>query len=146
MPTADGGKVESHLRLGARNVAYTNAEGDEVHEAGALWAGGMSAVPRHTDGGTESRSKGSRSTMRTVDKTKLGAHEARLEMHISEDPREWNDQFKPATDEVRSQAISNAAETLGAIRGAVADAENVKRAEQAQPGPQEPQPPAQNAA
>jgi len=140
MPLADGGKVESHLRLGARGVTYTSAEGDEVHEASSLW---RNTKGKHTDVSTESKGKGS---MWAVDKSKLGAYKPKMEMHISDDPRTFKQGFEPATEEVRSQAISNAAETLGAIRGAVADAENVKRAEQAQPGPQEPQPPVQNAA
>lgn len=127
MPLTDGGKVESHLRLGARNVAYTDAEGDEVHKAGALWAGGMSSTPKHTSVSTESQSKDSRSSMYTVDKTKLGAYDTELEMNISDDPREWSDRFKPATEEVRSQAISNAAGTLSKIRSGVANAENEKR-------------------
>lgn len=138
----DGGKLDAKLALGYRGVTYSNVEGDDVHTAGAMWKHGRD--DRHTDAGTESRGKGY-SYMNTVDESGL-IQKPKIRMDISDDPRPWKEKFEPATEEVRSQAISNAAGTLGKIRGAVAAAEIAKQSEKPQPGPEEPQPPVQDAA
>ncbi len=123
----DGGKIESHLQLGLRNVKYSDAKSNEIHKTGAMWAHGPGRVQRHTDVGTESRQASGYSTMGARDESKLG-EEPKILMDISDDPRPWAEQFKPPTEEVRRQAISNAAGSLSKIRGAVAKAETEKRA------------------
>lgn len=122
----DGGKIESHLRLGQRGIKYSDSEVNEAHTASAMWAHGPGRVQRHTDVGTESRQASGYSTMSARDKSGLGEG-PKILMDISDDSRSWQDRFEPPTEEVRSQAITNAATSLSKIRGAVAKAETEKR-------------------
>ncbi len=139
---ADGGKLEVRHGDAVKGVAYSDAEGDE-HKAAAVWPSPLDN-DEFREVSTRSLTNEGGSSMSTVeDDPKRGINKR---MNISGDPRSFEESFDPPTEEIRRQAISNAAETLGTIRGAVVRAENEQQSEQSQPGPEEPQPPIQNAA
>ena len=126
----DGGALKARLALGARSVTFTDAEGNKVHTASAGWKHGTGPIQRHTDVSTETVGDDGILSMRTQDKSGVGEYDSKIEMHISDDPREWKQRFEPATEGVRIQALANATTTLTGLQGAVEAAEIANHAQQ----------------
>lgn len=115
----DGSTIKKYEIPFKKIIVYTDAEGNE-HKAAADYPGWDNDMVQDRVRDASTRSPGS--SMSVIDGDPWRGINKRLD--ISNDPREWNDRFEPPTEDIRRQAVTNAASTLSTIRTAIATAQD----------------------